>query len=257
MAIDDNSALTVLLARYMQALELRELEQKVVSDANLRIKEHNTRVSNLRSAFAAFGHDTAADDVWKHVRDQIGGAAYSQALEDGRHALNDITYSTLATTGSGHSFEAKLIISHRAGEALPAVQDSASESMEDTGATTTSGEASAQEFDGTASQKEERDAGVNASASTTAEGDAPRVKDVVLERLQLSFPNGLRASDLRQYYDTAFLTTLHEKTIGMTLYRLSKDELVRREGRLWFYVPPKGETKNPGGGTPGLVELVN
>jgi hypothetical protein len=43
----------------------------------------------------------------------------------------------------------------------------------------------------------------------------------------------------------------------MTLYRLSKDNLVRRDGRIWFYVPSvEGETKNPGGGTPGLIDRV-
>jgi hypothetical protein len=37
----------------------------------------------------------------------------------------------------------------------------------------------------------------------------------------------------------------------MTLYRLSKDGLARREKRTWFFVKPEGEAKDPGGETPG------
>ena len=39
----------------------------------------------------------------------------------------------------------------------------------------------------------------------------------------------------------------------MTLYRLSLDELVRRDGRTWFFVPQLEETKNPGADTPGPI----
>ena len=47
---------------------------------------------------------------------------------------------------------------------------------------------------------------------------------------------------------------IHEKTVGMTLYRLLQDKLVRREGHTWFLVPqPIAETKNPGGETPGQI----
>ena len=44
---------------------------------------------------------------------------------------------------------------------------------------------------------------------------------------------------------------MHDKTVGMTLYRLSKDGLARRDGRTWFYVAPKEETENPGDGGAG------
>ncbi len=76
------------------------------------------------------------------------------------------------------------------------------------------------------------------------------------DRLKLAADKGLKATELRQYYENAFSVKLHEKTIGMTLYRLSKEAKVRRDGRTWFYVSPEGETRNPGGGTPGLVNLL-
>jgi len=52
-------------------------------------------------------------------------------------------------------------------------------------------------------------------------------------------------------------TRSYSPPIGMTLYRLSQDGLVRREGRTWFFVPSQAaETKNPGGDTPGLIEML-
>lgn len=77
------------------------------------------------------------------------------------------------------------------------------------------------------------------------------IRDLVLERLKSAAPRGLKASEIRGYIEALRETQLHEKTVGMTLYRLSLDRLVRREGRIWFYVPQDAETKNPGGDTPG------
>jgi hypothetical protein len=84
--------------------------------------------------------------------------------------------------------------------------------------------------------------------------EGTRIKDRLLERLKLLTSNGSKAADLRNYLETTFGTKTHEKTVGMTLYRLSQDGLVRRDGRTWFFVPPKAETKNPGGSAPGSIE---
>jgi hypothetical protein len=46
--------------------------------------------------------------------------------------------------------------------------------------------------------------------------------------------------------ERTFGEPLHSKTVGMTLYRLSKDGLVRREGHNWFFVPQAAATENPG-----------
>lgn len=79
--------------------------------------------------------------------------------------------------------------------------------------------------------------------------DAP-VRDLVLQKLKKAGLAGLKAADLRASIEALRGTTLHEKTIGMTLYRLSIDGLVRRDKRTWFFVP---ETKNPGAVTPGSI----
>ncbi len=79
----------------------------------------------------------------------------------------------------------------------------------------------------------------------------PTVSDVVLQRLEAAGAQGSKALPLRQYYNETYDMDIHEKTIGMTLYRLLKKGLVRRDGRTWFFVPPESETENPGAATPG------
>lgn len=76
------------------------------------------------------------------------------------------------------------------------------------------------------------------------------IRDEVLERARLAYPAAVKATALRAELEK-HRGALHEKTIGMTLYRLSRDGLVERDGRNWFFVPPEQRTKNPGGETPG------
>jgi hypothetical protein len=83
------------------------------------------------------------------------------------------------------------------------------------------------------------------------DNDAP-IRELVLRRLKGS-PEGLKASQLREYIEALRKTRLHEKTIGMTLYRLSQDGRARRDGRTWFYVEPAGEAKNPGTVNAGAI----
>jgi hypothetical protein len=80
------------------------------------------------------------------------------------------------------------------------------------------------------------------------------IRDLVLERLQIVGKTGAKTSDIRREIESLRKTRLHDKTIGMTLYRLSVDGLARREGRTWFFVP---EAKNPGSGVPGLINRDN
>jgi hypothetical protein len=93
--------------------------------------------------------------------------------------------------------------------------------------------------------------------SETAETARPTVRAIALEQLSLAGDAGLKAADIRKYIAETYSAEIHEKTVGMTLYRLLKEEVVRRKGRTWFIVPHKAETMNPGGETPGLIETVN
>ena len=86
----------------------------------------------------------------------------------------------------------------------------------------------------------------------------PRMKDAILEYLALTHDldmGGQKASEIRTFIEEKYSTSFHEKTVGMTLYRLLKDEKVRRKGHRWFFVP-QGDAapKNPGVDAPGSVE---
>jgi hypothetical protein len=85
----------------------------------------------------------------------------------------------------------------------------------------------------------------------------PTVREVALARLRLAGGAGAKASQIREYFERTFGEVVHEKTVGMTLYRLLKLNRVRRDGHTWFYVPPEGETKNPGVGAPGQIDSGN
>lgn len=63
---------------------------------------------------------------------------------------------------------------------------------------------------------------------------APKIKELVLERLRQSGDNGILASEIKEFVAAQGIET-HEKTVGMTLYRLSKEGQVSRIGRTWFY----------------------
>lgn len=79
----------------------------------------------------------------------------------------------------------------------------------------------------------------------------PSVREAVLAAAQAAYPSPVRATELRAQLEKV-RGPLHEKTVGMTLYRLLRDHKMRREGRDWFFIPPDVvETKNPGVGAPG------
>lgn len=82
----------------------------------------------------------------------------------------------------------------------------------------------------------------------------PPIKDVILDRLTSAGGAGAKATEIRNFIASTYAGEIHEKTVGMTLYRLLRDGRVRREGHTWFIVPPKAEAMNPGAGTPGSEE---
>ena len=80
------------------------------------------------------------------------------------------------------------------------------------------------------------------------------VREIAIERLKAAGESGTTARAIQDYIESARSIKLHYKTVGMTLYRLSREGVARREGRNWFFV---SETKNPGGETPGSSNLFN
>ncbi|MDZ4777273.1 MAG: hypothetical protein SGJ23_10860 [Alphaproteobacteria bacterium] len=64
------------------------------------------------------------------------------------------------------------------------------------------------------------------------------VKEFILDRARIAFPNPVRASQLKRAYEDATGRQVHSKTFGMSLYRLSQEGGMRREGHQdWYFVP--------------------
>lgn len=73
----------------------------------------------------------------------------------------------------------------------------------------------------------------------------PRVKDRVLEYVELAYPRSAKATEIRQYLADQGVV-VHEKTVGMTLTRWQAKGRVRCEGWNWFYVPQhNGQAAHP------------
>jgi hypothetical protein len=88
------------------------------------------------------------------------------------------------------------------------------------------------------------------------------VRDHILEAAQAAYPKSVRAAALREQLEEKGIF-VHEKTVGMTLYRLLKKRFLRRDRWDWYFVPegkrqtaaPTLEQKSPGS-NPGLLQLV-
>lgn len=89
-----------------------------------------------------------------------------------------------------------------------------------------------------------------------APGVEPSIRDLILLYLKQAGAKGEKASLMRRKVETFLNRQIHYKTIGMSLYRLSKETppMVRREGQTWFLVPSAAEAKDPGAATPGSLE---
>lgn len=84
----------------------------------------------------------------------------------------------------------------------------------------------------------------------------PPIRDIVLDYLRVAGPAGSKTAPIREFIERTYGDIIHEKTVGMTLYRLSKEGFVRRAGHTWFSLPPKAEEENPGVAAPGLNEML-
>jgi hypothetical protein len=87
-------------------------------------------------------------------------------------------------------------------------------------------------------------------------GATSTVREMVLDRVRAAGGNGVKAAEIRAFLESAHKMDIHEKTVGMTLYRLLKQRLVGRKGHIWFIAPQRAETVNPGVAAPGSEETA-
>jgi hypothetical protein len=71
----------------------------------------------------------------------------------------------------------------------------------------------------------------------------PLIRDIILDALRNAYPEPLRVSQLKPLAERVIGRPVHFKTPGMTLYRLSKDGLVTRDGRDWYFKPSEQQQK--------------
>lgn len=71
------------------------------------------------------------------------------------------------------------------------------------------------------------------------QGTSLSAADIILEALSENYPKPLRSADFRRIIQERIGRPIHEKTPGMSLYRLSKAGKVRREGVDWFLQPKR------------------
>jgi hypothetical protein len=80
----------------------------------------------------------------------------------------------------------------------------------------------------------------------------PPIREIVLSQLRAVGASGSKSAILRDHIERTYGAIVHEKTVGMTLYRLLKEGLIRRDGHTWFFGSAQAETENPGVVAPGF-----
>lgn len=76
--------------------------------------------------------------------------------------------------------------------------------------------------------------------------EKPTLRDFVLSTLENEYPQSLKARQIQDMYELLY-GKIHDKTVGMTLYRLSLDKKVVRDGRDWCLLLGSGNQQNLGG----------
>jgi hypothetical protein len=210
----DIAGLFALIIRAVRAQDQRVRDQKIVEDANTRIAAANSQMNQARAALTVFGFESKID---------------GNAWDDVREAIGADRY--LEAVNIARRAPVKLIENF--------AEDASKQETADA------------EF-------EEGSGGVDEMPpegdGTISESVSPKISDAILEYLKIKGDSGAKVGDIKEYLSSTYNLETHEKTPGMTLYRLSQQTppLARRVGRTWFFIPSDGsESKNPGAGTPG------
>ena len=215
------ATMIALLARWQNAWALQHLQTAIRDEASKKITEFGKTISDCKMLAKTLGFDRESDR-WGDITAEFVPAAvelYNRAREPG---MPDWNWRPPPTT-------VPLPLPLPPPPPPPM-------------------------FNSQESSQDEDDIVVELDQNLADEGEAltTTVREAVINALKHVGPWGAKASQLRLDYEQQHGTKLHDKTIGMTLYRLSKETppLVRREGRTWFFA----EAKNPGVGAPGNIE---
>ncbi|TPJ30937.1 hypothetical protein [Mesorhizobium sp. B2-7-2] len=193
----EKAAVFSILVRQVEAQEAKAAAEKQIAECTERAAEAQAIIANVRPALSVFGFDTSAPKLWDLVKAAIGNEAYLRAFRVARGEEERTQTVAAGKSGDEHEYEET----------------------------------------GDEGETDENEAEMENETDNIEESEAPKIKDVVIERLRQSGEQGARLSEIKEFV-TAQGIPMHEKTVGMTLYRLSKDGLTRRAGRTWYYIPP-------------------
>ena len=201
MALRDHekNAVFSILVRQLVAQDAKAVADAEIAAAKERADAAAAIIMNIRPALALFGFDITAPKLWDSVKLELGPDRYREAF-----------------------IQAKIDAEKQATEPPHTNEDegsSASDNKDDADDTSTDTDPSSSE-EGIGSE------------------EAPKIRELVIERLKISGDAGAKVGEIKAFIASQGIET-HEKTAGMTLYRLSKEGLVRRDGRTWVYVPPE------------------
>jgi hypothetical protein len=212
---DDRAALVSILSRYISLWDQQARDEKTKEEVEERLKINSLQRKNCNAALTLYGYPVDEDKVFDRLKVDLGPQDWNRAFVLARPKVVDIS-------------------------------PSASNEKEKPA----DGEAGAPETTAHPSSPETINSDSRAAAKPL---EPPIIKDVILERLKEAGEAGAKASSIREFIETTYSVKIHEKTVGMSLYRLQKAEKVRRNGLIWFLSTPKADGENPGAGTPGPI----
>ncbi len=204
-------AVAALMVRWQLAFDEREEQRKIIREAEERAARLTQVISDAQIGIRAFGLDPN-DKEQKAEMNRRYNAAYFRALRKAKGLPEEDLLARVAAPEGKTEPEPK---------------------------TETSGETEAEKK-------------IPSNDAERQDDEAPRsIKDFVLAALSQAGEEGAKAAAIREKFEAASGASIHEKTIGMTLWRLSREGLVRRDGHTWFSVSPPAKAENPGAGAPG------
>lgn len=86
--------------------------------------------------------------------------------------------------------------------------------------------------------------GFGDSAEATVVKRSVPIRTAILEYLGTVGDQGAKVAQVKKHLADAYGITVHEKTPGMTLYRLLKEGLVTKNGRTWIAAASNGTKEN-------------
>ena len=196
----DKAAVLGLLIKQVRSQDVVTKQTPIRDQADGLIKLAIAEQSLIRDALRVFGFDPKANNMWEDVKAAIGSTMFFSSFKIARAAV-----------------EPEASTKEEEQDKRPADDDS------------TDGESESNSEDG---------GGETGEPPRTDDGQpevSANIKEMVVERLKAAGAAGSHTALIREHIEKSGKGSMHGKTVGMTLYRLGKEGIARRDGRIWFY----------------------